>query len=68
MCRNYNEDTEEEEDSGEEDEEDSEEEESEEEYRDTGHSCESLTKSFENQYSVFIKEWGEKCTFYFNLY
>lgn len=40
MCRNYNEDTEEEEDSEEEDEEESEEEESEEEYRDTGHSCE----------------------------
>ncbi len=47
-CRNYNEDTEEEEDSEEEDEEDSEEEESEEEYRDTGHSCECHSESFEN--------------------
>uniref|UniRef100_A0A673LET8 Tyrosine-protein kinase BAZ1B n=1 Tax=Sinocyclocheilus rhinocerous TaxID=307959 RepID=A0A673LET8_9TELE len=53
--RNYNEDTEEEEDSEEEDSEDSEEEESEEEYRDTGHSCECHSESFEN---CFHLGWG----------
>uniref|UniRef100_A0A8C1GIA3 Tyrosine-protein kinase BAZ1B n=1 Tax=Cyprinus carpio TaxID=7962 RepID=A0A8C1GIA3_CYPCA len=55
--RNYNEDTEEEEDSEEEDEEESEEEESEEEYRDTGHSCECHSESFENVtiYKCFLR-------------